>query len=417
MCCDYGLRTGVQRLYGAEARIPIAPYKLALANFAQEYKALRRSFREDVWGAVATAAPPRGPIGRLLYAAGGAVVRVFSAIDQRLEASGVLDRLLPREIPKEVFDPRTGGLSRECRELRAKLALLTLSNDRVWARERKREASGGGVETPFVVKAAYLVLCLFLDFAYANRPIARFWFLETVARMPYFSYITCLHLLESFGWWRAGAELRRVHAAEEYNELHHLQVMEALGGDQLWVDRFMAQHAAILYYWVLVALFLASPPLAYQFSELIESHAVDTYGEFVDANEELLRALPPPAVAVQYWSGGGEDAYKFDGLYQTAPRDSPRRVKIRSLYDVFAAIRDDEAEHVATMSSCQDLTVAADLEALRAREAAAAAAGGAASAPPPGRQQQFKAVQTPAANQVSASASSSSSSNSNSNSE
>jgi hypothetical protein len=38
----------------------------------------------------------------------------------------------------------------------------------------------------------------------------RFWFLETVARMPYFSYISMLHLYESLGWWRAGAELRRV---------------------------------------------------------------------------------------------------------------------------------------------------------------------------------------------------------------
>lgn len=29
-----------------------------------------------------------------------------------------------------------------------------------------------------------------------HRPIARFWFLETVARMPYFSYISMLHFYE-----------------------------------------------------------------------------------------------------------------------------------------------------------------------------------------------------------------------------
>lgn len=55
--------------------------------------------------------------------------------------------------------------------------------------------------------------------------------------------------------------------------------MESLGGDQLWIDRFMAQHAAIVYYWILVLLFVVSPQLAYNFSELIEAHAVDTYGE------------------------------------------------------------------------------------------------------------------------------------------
>lgn len=64
----------------------------------------------------------------------------------------------------------------------------------------------------------YLALCLFLDVAYDNRPISRFWFLENVARMPYFAYVSCLHLYETLGWWRAGAQLRIVHAAEEINE-------------------------------------------------------------------------------------------------------------------------------------------------------------------------------------------------------
>lgn len=54
------------------------------------------------------------------------------------------------------------------------------------------------------------------------------------------------------------------------------QIMEALGGDQLWIDRFLANHSAIFYYWVLVLLFIFSPSLAYNFSELIEAHAVDT---------------------------------------------------------------------------------------------------------------------------------------------
>ena len=41
-------------------------------------------------------------------------------------------------------------------------------------------------------------------------------------------------------------------AAQEWNEMHHLQIMESLGGDSLWLDRFMAQHGAIVYYWVLI---------------------------------------------------------------------------------------------------------------------------------------------------------------------
>jgi hypothetical protein len=46
-----------------------------------------------------------------------------------------------------------------------------------------------------------------------DRPIARFWFLETVARMPYFSYISMLHLYETLGWWSVGYEVRKVSTA------------------------------------------------------------------------------------------------------------------------------------------------------------------------------------------------------------
>lgn len=37
------------------------------------------------------------------------------------------------------------------------------------------------------------------------------------------------------------------------------QIMESLGGDSLWLDRFMAQHGAIVYYWVLIGFFFLFP--------------------------------------------------------------------------------------------------------------------------------------------------------------
>lgn len=37
--------------------------------------------------------------------------------------------------------------------------------------------------------------------------------------------------------WRVGAEVRKVHFAEEWNEMHHLKIMESLGGDNQWIDR------------------------------------------------------------------------------------------------------------------------------------------------------------------------------------
>lgn len=236
--------------------------------------------------------------------------------------------------------------SKEAAEMRAKLDMLVLDNDKVWAREKLRPA----VDAPLALLAPYYVLCAMLDTLFEGRPIARFWFLETVARVPYFAYISSLHLYETLGWWRRSAESKRVHFAEEWNEFHHLLTMEALGGDQMWQDRFLAQHSAIVYYFILIGVWMTSPSLAYKFSELIEAHAVDTYGEFADANREILASLPAPRVTRQYYLLSDE---MFDTFQSTRPKGS-RTVQCETLLDVFINIRDDEQEHVNTMAACQD---------------------------------------------------------------
>ena len=188
----------------------------------------------------------------------------------------------------------------------AALSTLVLSNDAVWEREFARPH----VVAPWVIKAPYYVLCYALDALFDGRPIQRFFFLENVARMPYLSYVTMLHLYETLGWYRIGAQIKRVHFAEEWNEYNHLLIHESLGGDQRWADRFMGQHAALAYYLALSFMWLISPTLSYNFSELIEAHAVDTYTEFLEANEAALQALPPPRIALKYYCG--DDMYLFD---------------------------------------------------------------------------------------------------------
>jgi len=229
---------------------------------------------------------------------------------------------------------------------------LVLSNEAVSEAERKREEAGGRIDAHPVSRTLYDIGCLFLDNLFEGRPIQRFWFLETVARIPYFSYTTMLHLYESFGWWRA-PELRKVHNAEEWNELHHLLILEALGGNLAWSDRFLAYHAAIVYYWFLLAVYLCSPRIAYQFMELLESHAVDTYGTFVRMNRARLKALPPPTIAVNYYTSS--DLYLFDDFQMRTP--GTRRPPCDSLLDVFQNICEDEGEHVKTMRACQEYAV------------------------------------------------------------
>ena len=247
------------------------------------------------------------------------------------------------------------------------LERMKLSNAKIWEREKRLPK----VESPWIIEGPFYLLCKVLDAWFSeNKPVQRFWFLETVARMPYFSYTTMLTLYELLGWWRRSSELRKVHFAEEWNEYHHLLIMESLGGDRRWSDRFLAQHAALVYYFGLVVVWLLSPKLAYNFSEKIETHAVATYAQFTEENKELLESLPAPEVAKKYYEA--EDLYLFDEFQTTTILNtgeivslklnsssdegdplSVRRPKIQTLYDVFSNICEDEKEHVGTMNACQ----------------------------------------------------------------
>ncbi|XP_065877142.1 ubiquinol oxidase 4, chloroplastic/chromoplastic [Euphorbia lathyris] len=188
-----------------------------------------------------------------------------------------------------------------------------------------------------------------LDSLYHDRDYARFFVLETIARVPYFAFISVLHMYESFGWWRR-ADYIKVHFAESWNEMHHLLIMEELGGNAWWFDRFLSQHIAFVYYFMTVLMYAISPRMAYHFSECVESHAFSTYDKFIKAQGEELKKLPAPEVAVKYYTGG--DLYLFDE-FQTSRTPNTRRPQINNLYDVFMNIREDEAEHCKTMKACQ----------------------------------------------------------------
>lgn len=176
-----------------------------------------------------------------------------------------------------------------------------------------------------------------------ERAFARFWTLETIARMPYFSYLSALHLYETLGWWRRSDYLK-IHFLQTWNEQHHLLIMEELHGNQLWFDRFLAQHLAVGYYFLTLVFYLFNPTFAYNFNQAVEEEAFDTYDHFATNNEEFLKQQPAPQSAKNY--------YHDDHLYMEM--GSRPRPHIQSLYDTFCAIRDDEADHAHTMATMQD---------------------------------------------------------------
>ncbi len=200
-----------------------------------------------------------------------------------------------------------------------------------------------------MIKFLVSILVFVMNTLYGNKPYERFYVLETVARVPYFAYTSVLHLYETLGWWRK-ADWMKVHFAESWNELHHLLIMEALGGDKSWIDRTLARTSALVYYWILVAIYIIHPKAAYNFMQLVEQHAYHSYNKFLKENVEALKAQPAPAIAINYYRDG--DLYLFDE-FQTGQAAGTRRPPVDNLYDVFLAIRDDEMEHVKTMIACQ----------------------------------------------------------------
>lgn len=349
MPADYGFRTGTGRLYqDGYGQVPSSAFDLAADNFRKELLALRQSVQMDKFPKLGEYR--EGPIQKTTDAVGSSIRKMFARLDDWLVDKNILQSL---NATRDARDPELSPIQME---IISRVRKLKLDDEAVIRREKVREQEDGPIEAPLLVRFTFKTLCWFLDAIYGGRPIQRFWVLETVARMPYFAFISMLHLYESLGWWRAGVDLRKVHFAEEINELHHLQIMETLGGDALWFDRFLAQHAAVFYYWVLVVMYLVSPSASYAFSELVEYHAVDTYSEFLEENADLLKSIPPPLVALSYYKAG--DLYLFDQFQIAWSGQEPRRPSCASLYDVFVNIRNDELEHCHTMEACKDGSIA-----------------------------------------------------------
>jgi len=205
-----------------------------------------------------------------------------------------------------------------------------------------------------VIDTVYQIICFLYPVTGGERDFARFYVLETVARVPYFAYLSVMHLRETFGERSPTlSERMRTHYAEADNELHHLLIMESLGGNSSVIDRTVAQSMAFGYYWYVVGVYSFSEQAAYHLSELIEDHAYNTYNKYLADHADRLKSLPVPEVAIKYYIR--DNPYLFDQFCTVKEKDettgafSARRPQLETLYDVFVNVRDDEKEHWKTL--------------------------------------------------------------------
>lgn len=126
-----------------------------------------------------------------------------------------------------------------------------------------------------------------LDFLYQGRDIQRFWVLETIARTPYFAFLSVLHFRESLGLrTQEHFYLMKEHFEQTVNETEHLTEMESRGGADSWIDRFFAYHLVLVYYWVNVAYYLVLPRAAYHLAAEVELHATLTYAKYLTTHDD-----------------------------------------------------------------------------------------------------------------------------------
>ena len=121
-----------------------------------------------------------------------------------------------------------------------------------------------------------------IDYLYRGRHFQRFWVLEEIARAPYFAFLSVLHLRESLGLrgqWHI--HLMKEHFEQSVNETEHLEFMESRGGADYWIDRFVARHLVLIYYWINVVYYWVAPMSAYHLSYEIEMHAAETYAKYL----------------------------------------------------------------------------------------------------------------------------------------
>ena len=134
-----------------------------------------------------------------------------------------------------------------------------------------------------------------LDFLYQGRDYQRFWVLEEIARAPYFAFLSVLHFRESMGL--RGPEhidLMIQHFEQSINETSHLEYMESRGGNAYFIDRYVAKHLVLIYYWVNVVYYWVAPKSAYHLSYEVEVHAATTYAKHLALNghdDKILEIL------------------------------------------------------------------------------------------------------------------------------
>ena len=85
---------------------------------------------------------------------------------------------------------------------------------------------------------------------YKGRSVQCFWVLEVIVKAPSFSFLSVLHLQELLGLKPPlSNKLIKAHFYKAINDTEDLEEMELRNGKRFWVNRVLARHLVLFYYW------------------------------------------------------------------------------------------------------------------------------------------------------------------------
>lgn len=166
--------------------------------------------------------------------------------------------------------------------------------------------------------------------------------LEIIARTAYTAEESACHFLETIGRDSTGRirETLEIARWQDTNEQMHEDVFgRDLGGLDLWIDKFLSRHIAVVIYWVFAITTLIDHEFAALLGEAVEVEAVKTYTRMLrEAPSDFLNQ-PVPKAALDYCT-------KERTLWTERGELQPKTMK-----DVVEMICRDEADHIINNSS------------------------------------------------------------------
>tara|TARA_Y100001968_G_C19037166_1_gene562654 strand:+ start:362 stop:604 length:243 start_codon:yes stop_codon:yes gene_type:complete len=76
----------------------------------------------------------------------------------------------------------------------------------------------------------------------------------------------------------------KAHFHQVINETEHWEKMESRSGHRFWIDRLLARHLVLLYYWVMFFYYLLSLSNTYDIDIKIKEHDYETFSKYLEVN-------------------------------------------------------------------------------------------------------------------------------------